>query len=79
MLKEARLEAGLTQKQLAVRLNTPHTRISDYERGERRLDLIQLTEYCEALDIDLRKFVDRFLDAYRAVNNPEPQTECTVS
>ena len=61
LLRQVRNEAGLTQKQLAARLNTPHSRISDYERGGRRMDLVQLMVYCEALGIELRTFVDRFL------------------
>lgn len=54
------MEAGLTQKQLAERLDSPHSRISDYERGIRRIDLIQLRQYCEAVGLTLRDFVDRF-------------------
>ena len=60
LLKQVRLEAGLTQVELAKKLDTPHSRISDYERGERRLDMIQLRQYCEAVKITLREFVDRF-------------------
>jgi transcriptional regulator with XRE-family HTH domain len=53
LLRQVRVEAGLTQVELAERLNTSHSRISDYERGERRLDLVQLNEYCDALGISL--------------------------
>ena len=60
LLREIRKEAKLTQVELAERLETPHSRISDYERGGRRLDLVQLREYCMALDVTLRQFVDRF-------------------
>ena len=60
LLKRVRLEARLTQVELAKKLDTPHSRISDYERGERRLDLIQMRRYCEAVGITLREFVDRF-------------------
>lgn len=60
LLKQVRLEAGLTQVELAKKLETAHSRISDYERGERRLDLIQMRQYCEAIGLTLREFVDRF-------------------
>lgn len=63
LLRQVRLEAGLTQKQLAERLDTPHSRISDYERGVRRLDLVQLRQYCEAIGVSLRDFVNRFEDS----------------
>jgi transcriptional regulator with XRE-family HTH domain len=60
LLKECRLEAGLTQRELAARLNTIHTRIGGYERGERRMDLVQLGEYTAALGIPLVRFVERY-------------------
>jgi len=60
LLKQVRLEAGLTQVELSKKLDTPHSRISDYERGERRLDMIQMRQYCEAVGITLREFVERF-------------------
>lgn len=62
LLKACRLEAGLTQRDLAARLNTIHTRIGGYERGERRLDLVQLDEYMTALEIPLVQFVQRYVD-----------------
>ena len=54
------MEAGLTQVELARRLNTVSSRISDYERGERRLDIVQLKAYCDAIGIPLLGFVARF-------------------
>ena len=63
ILRRARQDAGLTQTALAQRLDTPHSRISDYERGERRLDLIQLRDYCNAMGLSLQEFVKRFEEA----------------
>lgn len=60
MLREARQEAGLTQTQLAERLDIPQAVISNVERGERRLDLVELSEYCDAVGVDLSEFVVRF-------------------
>ena len=60
LLRQIRKEAGLTQVQLAERLNTPHSRICNYERGDRRMDMVQLKEYCGAVGITLHDFVDRF-------------------
>ena len=62
LLRQVRKEAKLTQPQLADRLATVTSRISDYERGERRMDLVQLRQYCLAMDTTLREFVDRFED-----------------
>ena len=59
-LREARSEAGLTQSELSSRLGRPQSFVSKYESGERRLDLIELSEVCNALGISLQTFVSRF-------------------
>ena len=59
-LREARSEAGLTQSELSSRLGRPQSFVSKYESGERRLDLIELSEVCNALAISLQTFVSRF-------------------
>ena len=70
LLRQVRQDAGLTQISLAERLETAHSRISDYERGERRLDLLQLREYCQALGVPLQEFVKRFEDSLPAETDP---------
>jgi transcriptional regulator with XRE-family HTH domain len=57
---EARKSAGLTQVGLADRLGRPQSFVSKYERGERRLDVIELCEVCRALGVDPVKFLQRF-------------------
>jgi len=52
MLIEARKSAGLTQMDLAERLNRPQSFVSKFERGERRLDVIEFLEVAHALGID---------------------------
>ena len=63
LLREARQEAGLTQMQLAERLDILQAVVSNVERGERRLDLVELCEYCDALGIELSEFVTKFQQA----------------
>ena len=58
-LREARSEVGLTQAELAARLGRPQSFVSKYESGERRLDLIELSDVCTALGISLESFVSR--------------------
>jgi transcriptional regulator with XRE-family HTH domain len=53
LLIEARNKTGLTQRELAKLLKRPQSFISKYERGERRLDLIELLEVAKALKIDV--------------------------
>ncbi len=48
----ARKEAGITQAQLAKALRRPQSFISKYERGERRLDVIEFLEVTDAIGAD---------------------------
>ncbi|HEX5235751.1 MAG TPA: helix-turn-helix transcriptional regulator [Silvibacterium sp.] len=48
----ARKSAGLTQAELAERLSRPQSFVSKYERGERRLDVVEFGEVAKALAID---------------------------
>lgn len=59
-LKATRVRAGVTQLDLAKRLRETQSEISKFERGERRLDLVQLRKWCRAIDIGLADFVDSF-------------------
>jgi len=52
LLLEARKSAELTQEQLAKRLGKPQSFVSKYERGERRLDVIELLQVCKQVGID---------------------------
>lgn len=47
--------------ELGQRLDEPQSLISDYERGERRLDLIELKQVCDAVGVDLSDFVSEFM------------------
>ena len=65
LLREIRVEAGLRQVELAHRLGQPQSFVSKYESGERRLDLLQLRQICEAVGISLPEFVKRFEKSLR--------------
>ncbi|MEX0643618.1 MAG: helix-turn-helix transcriptional regulator [Pirellulales bacterium] len=51
-LKQMRLEAGVSQRELAKRLGQQLNYISRLEQGQRRLDLLEWTWLCEALGRD---------------------------
>ena len=51
ILAEARQEASLTQQEVAIRLRRPQSFVSKLESGERRLDVIEFLEICQALGI----------------------------
>jgi transcriptional regulator with XRE-family HTH domain len=66
LLREIREEASLTQIGLAKILKTDQTIISKYETGERRLDILELREVCEAVGVTLADFVRRLEKALRS-------------
>jgi transcriptional regulator with XRE-family HTH domain len=48
---------SLTQVQLAEKLGRPQSFVSKYERGERRLDFVEVFEIAEVLGVDVRDLV----------------------
>jgi transcriptional regulator with XRE-family HTH domain len=45
---------------LSQRLNRPQSFVSKYERGERRLDVVEFGEVAKALSVDPVKLLDKF-------------------
>lgn len=60
LLREMRTKAHPNQAVLAALLGRKQSYVSDVERGSRRMDLLQLREFCLACDQDLVGFVRRF-------------------
>lgn len=59
LLVEARKAAKLTQADLANRLGRPQSFVSKYERGERRLDVVELLEVTDAIGVKTAKLIER--------------------
>jgi transcriptional regulator with XRE-family HTH domain len=57
LLRESREAAGATQMDLSEYLGRSQSFVSDLERGQRRLDVIELRDICGYLRIDFLKFV----------------------
>ena len=57
LLKETRQAANITQVQLAKKLRQSQSFVSKCERGESRLDVIQLRVICRHLGTDLPEFI----------------------
>jgi transcriptional regulator with XRE-family HTH domain len=55
LLTEARSNGGLTQQDVASRLNRPQSFVSKYESGERRLDVVEFLDVCAALQVEAVK------------------------
>ena len=52
--------SGLKQTDVAKKLGKLQSFVSNYESGERRLDLLELQSLCEVLGLQLSAFVKRF-------------------
>ena len=63
LLRQIRLDANLTQLQLAEKIGQTQSYVSKYESGEQRLDLIELEALCKAADTSLTEFVERYLES----------------
>lgn len=57
LLRQMRELKGLTQQQVAERMGTTQTNISKCERGERRLDVIELRQWCFVLGVEAHDFL----------------------
>lgn len=62
LLTAARKAKGLSQEALAKRLDRVQTFVSKYERGERRLDLVEFLDVAEALELDTQRFLRQVQD-----------------
>lgn len=56
LLREIRMEAGLTQVELAEKLGKPQSYVSKAELGERRLDFIETLDFCRACGVGVEEF-----------------------
>jgi transcriptional regulator with XRE-family HTH domain len=57
-LRNARVEAGLTQVAVARKLSRPQSFVSKCESGERRLDVVELQEFARLYRKPLSYFVN---------------------
>lgn len=58
-LREARVDAGVTQAELAQALGRSQTWVSKCELGERRVDVVELKEIADVLGKEVGWFVVR--------------------
>src|SRR5437868_1699700 len=60
LLRGTRRRAKLTQVELAERLGQTQSWVSKCERGERRLDLVEVRAFCRAMGVSFVAFVTEF-------------------
>ena len=56
-LRQARRAAGLTQLDVAARLETYASYVSKCESGERRIDVVELSLFCKVYGVKLADFL----------------------
>lgn len=59
LIRKVRREAKLTQVVLAERLGITQSQFSKIERGDRRLDVIELRSLCQQIGVGLPEFIRR--------------------
>ncbi|HUE74998.1 MAG TPA: helix-turn-helix transcriptional regulator [Pirellulaceae bacterium] len=58
-LRETRREAGLTQTEVAAKFGAHASFVSKVESGERRIDVVELAEFCRVYGVPLTAFLAR--------------------
>ena len=58
-LRKARIDAGLTQVEVAKKLKRPQSFVSNCESGERRVDLIEAWEFAQLYDCSVLDFLPK--------------------
>lgn len=74
-IKRAREEKGITQEELASRMNVNSQNISSYERGERCPSIFWMNRLYEALDIEAVTFTE---DLYQKLNSVALSPNITI-
>lgn len=59
MLKDARLDRGLRQLDVALALGRPQSYVAKVESGERKVDCIDVIDFCNVVSLDPVKLVKR--------------------
>jgi len=56
-LKQARIESGLTQIDVAKKINRPQSYVSKVEAGEQRIDVLELKKFAGLYKKDINFFI----------------------
>lgn len=67
-LRSSRKAAGLTQEEIAKRLQQTQSFVSKCERGERRIDVVELFKFCQAIGISLSDFTEQLETAIQQID-----------
>jgi transcriptional regulator with XRE-family HTH domain len=73
LLRDVRTHAGLTQEQLSLALDVDQAFVSEAERGRRRLDTVQVHDWCLACKTDLVQISKEFQARLKDPQYKEPR------
>ncbi len=59
LLRHTREQRGLTQVEVAERLGETQSFVSKIERGERRVDVVELRTFCKAFGLSFTDFTQQ--------------------
>lgn len=61
LLVEQRNRAGISQGELAARLERYQSVVSSFESGGRRVDVVELLDIAEIIGLDVHRLIDELL------------------
>ncbi len=70
LLTLARVDAGMTQVEVATKLGKPQSYVSKYESGDRRLDVTEFVQIADILSLDISDFLDQYRAKSGIFNSP---------
>lgn len=65
LLKEIRKESGLSGPAIQKILERPNSYVAKVESGDKRLDILELNEYCQVCGISLEDFSARLSETLK--------------
>jgi transcriptional regulator with XRE-family HTH domain len=71
-LHDARKKAGITQVEVAKRLKRTQPYVHKIETGQRRMDVVQLRDFCDVFGIDFVEFIVKYNEAVIADEQESP-------
>jgi len=63
VLAAVRKQKGVSQDELALRLEKPQSFVSSFENGQRRVDLLEFLRICEAIGVKANIVFDQIVKA----------------
>jgi len=66
VLAAARKREGISQDDLALRLNKPQSFVSSFENGQRRVDLLEFLKICDAIGVGAENLFKQVKEAIKS-------------